>query len=85
MNRNRIAALVIAGVCSTSTIEYLKVRKAETKKREEIQVKRDKDIHAINVGAERVIEKMRNGEYMPRSLEELYATLKFEQIAAYNE
>jgi len=85
MNRNKFALLVTAGLCITSVIEYLKVHAEETKKREEIKAKLAKDLYSVEVGTARVIARIDNGEYMPRSLDELYNTVQFEQLAVYNE
>jgi hypothetical protein len=85
MNRNRIAAAVVIGVCVRSILKYQITKREEIKKREDIVVKTARDIRAIHIGSQRLIRRLHSGEYFPASIDQLHADLEFEYIAAQYE
>lgn len=85
MNRNRIAAAVVVGVCVRSVLQYQKVRREEIQKREDIAAKTARDIRAIQIGSQRLVRRLQSGQYMPASINQLHDDLEFEYIAAQYE
>ena len=80
-----VGPAVAAAIVGVSFNDYLKVRRTERAKREEIKAHTAREIHAIRVGSDRLIERIENGNYEVRGVSALLNDFQFEIIAAHYE
>lgn len=82
MNKNeKVYIAVTVAVVAVTAVRYVKFRQEERARRAKIIVDADAQIEAINAAAKTMQKRIRAGEYIDKSLNDVMTDLDFEVIA----